>query len=538
MTEIILNEDRLAAPEIVWDVTPLRRIVERLIDHPTPPNGFRVYGRDLGELQEPLAHALSDESPLLIRGKSDFRRAIGLGIEHRAADQIISFLFARVSDWAQDRLNVYHRNGTLWDLGLHEIAREILPNDGSGSLTPSYLEMTVDAVGKALSGKIVLLSGSVYHESNYFKILLPEIIRRSDGAVWVLFDEHGSFAKFRTPAYQREYIDFSTVISSLAQAFNIDPRVVDRVVDKAGTVNNLQLLTGKQFKAEYEYLAQAADTENLDELPDVPQAGFAPVMFTVRNDKLAVSENQLGEIDPDISVAVAAEIGHLITDVTEHFGLSNTAPATARKLDRMRDVVGEVCLAPPTDGQIVRLGILAGALAETIEHDPEGLIESAKGSLKSIITQTNLFLNRFDAWRKYLMDAAHAEMAAADPSATSAALKLFSGSLDVSDVIDQSSRASLRSYGDYAREIETDSEKSGLFATAQNMLSVAAAFVKRQIIKAASDTLSVVYAAGGSWLILRWLIFAEPQIAVLANQLPSVFGWLLPFIGWAKTLLG
>ncbi len=532
LIQLVPNDNPLEPPSVVWDVTNVAAAVERLKANGTSPNSFKVLGREPGDYVAPLLKALAPHHPVVFGSKSAVRAAVAQNVSHRNGDRYLAVLFSRVDDWAQDRLTVAAQSGRLWTMTPAELASDVFRHDKLGLSDVSVITDIVNDIAQAIGDRVVLMLGNVFHESTYFKALVPLIAQRAKGSVWVLFDDHGMFRSVPIPAVNREYIHYGDIVGIIAHQFDAEPNSVKKLArsNRAGGADNLYF-TQREFNEEYTFLAKAAHSHDLERLPEVPEARKAPISFSVRNHILFVAENEVGGMSPNVVSEVASELRNMIADVTEHHGLSNSSPVTARKLERLRSTLDELAEGPPTEGTILRMGMMVGALEESIRHDPEGNLLHAQGSLQSLATQSNLFLNRFEAWRKYLRDAAAEEIASVDQSVGQRAIEIIRAAAN-SDAVEQGSKAALRGFSSQVEVLDTPSEKIGAVATLQNMLATAGASVKRQIVSAAGALWEEVRKDSARWLLTSFLLTAEASLRALAQASPAMFGWLDGLLDW------
>lgn len=536
--KIIPSEDPSVTPDVVWDVSQIASAVERLKETQSIPNYFKVVGRNTYEYLAPLKIALDKYQPTIITSKANFRAAVGAHIVHRDAHEFVSRLFDRISDWGLDRLNVSVQNGQLWSMNESQLANNVLKHEPNSTGQEHYLSQLVDAVAEAFRDKVVILHGSCYHEPNYFKALLPLIVQRATSSVWVLFDDRQNFLKFPMPSIRREYVNYAEIVRIVAYQYNTSSDAIQRL-SRSNTASSggPDGFTQVEFDQEYQFLAKAASSRDLESLPDVPEAMPSPIRFGIRSDLLYVDLENISEIDAPVLTAVTTELGNMISDITDFHSLSNSAPVTARKLDRIKDNLVSLATDCPLDGTVIQLGIMVGALEESIRFDPEGLIENARGPLQSLVTQSHLFLNRFEAWRRYLRDASKMDILESDESATRRVIEIMKVATDQSDAIHDTSRPPVRRFIAQIEQLDTSSEKIGLFAVLQNLLSTSGAFIKRQLVLTSSEMISDYRKDSGKWAVLKFVMATEFGMRALADQLPHMFGWLNGFLDWVKSVV-
>lgn len=532
LIQLVPKENPLEAPSVVWDVSNVAAAVERLKANGTSPNSFKLLGRDLRDYLAPLQKALAEHRTAVFDSHTAIRTSIAHNISHRNADRILAILFTRVDDWAQDRLNVAVQSGRLWGMTPEEMSSEIFPHDRLGLNNAVVITDIVNDIAQAVSDRVVFMLPEAFHASTYFKALFPLISKRAKGSVWILFDEHGVFRSVPIPTLSRDYIQYNDIVEIIAHLFDAEPSSVRKLArsNRSGGNNNLHF-TKKEFEEEYSFLAKAASSNELERLPEVPEPRKSPINFKVQNHILYVSENEVEGISPTVVSEISTELRNMITDITEHHGLSNSSPVTARKLERLKLTLEELTDAPPTDGIILRMGMMVSALEESISHDPEGNLIHAQGSLKALTTQSNLFLNRFETWRKYLRDAAAEEIASVDQSVGQRAIEIIRAAAD-SDAVDQGSKAALRGFSSQVEVLDTPSEKIGAVATLQNLLATTATAVKRQIVSTAGALWDDARKAGAKWLLTSFLIAVEVNLRALAQASPAMFGWLDGLLDW------
>jgi len=529
--------------EVTWNYEPLVAAIGRLVAQGTAASRVvKVVGRRVNEYSPGAARALSGYSVVHIPTKDAFKQYM---ISHCVAsnDQMadIASLFEPMSDWALDRYNVSSRNGDLWSWSADEVSAKVFAHESSSASSGQKLAKSAQIVAEALRGKVVVVD-HIAMTSCRFTALLPLISRASEGSVWVLMDDGGAFRAFSTPVLERDYLNHEDVVSVLATLLNVSPSVANGLTRRhKGTSfaydDGHERITRRGFDDRVSFYLKVAGKEKLEELPDVPQPQAAPLQFGIKAGRLELIESaSILPSTQEVMSEVVQDLIDLADDVINHHNLSNVAPILSAKATRLRAKLVSLQQSEPSDAKIISLGVLTAALGESLEDQKDDLFSSARGAIKSLSTQSAMFVNRFEAWREYVRSSEALE-AYSDPALVGPAMATLSALVEYRKAIEPAAEAQVRALMSQITEGATSEERKGLVATVQNILAIAATFAKEVVVKGtvlAGKIVEKAFVTQAAHAAVLFVISAEPMLNALAVAYPKVFWWLPAFVEWLK----
>ena len=508
--------------------------------------GFKITGRSLFEIKSDLISSISGFDPVILKSDNEIRQYIGKNIELSSdLDGKLELLFRPMSDWVHDRYNVNFRNGRIWDMDESKLSKEMFAREDNLLSHSVVLHQFISAVSKVFYNKTIFLD-IVRLRPFLLSAILPIVMQRSVGSIWIVFDSGDNFSGFRLPSISRDYATASDLNRAVSKIIGLSINAAKSLISEKpiyhySLQNHLNLYTLEEFSQALRYYYDQAEATDLSSAPNIPTPRSAPLEFIVVDGLLDLSDEVgVDKSQETMILAAASEIIDLIDDISNHHNISNVAPILNAKTKRMRDKLSVITSGNFSEGVIIGLGMLTEATHEGYLCERDDLMPGAEGALKGLITQSRIFLNRFNAWRSYLSNSQAGDIA---ESVSDVAVKFLTSATQSEELVYPESREKIQDLIEEMNVWPLPAERAGVLASVQNMLAVSATAVKDAILMGASkivglsgkiarDAMVKLIVDNGLSVLTVFLLANQPLVNELAHAVPALFGWAPDFLVW------
>ncbi len=540
------------AVNISWNTELVSQEIAGMAGGPRDRNGLIIIGRSVREYWSQVASSMRGPDSVIISDIHDIEQLIR-GVQTpqgRSAPGIAlskAFEIVRpVREKSLDRYIHWSRRTDLSQWTASEYAERIFGSDQIFSTTEAINEF-VSMFKAALEKRTVLYSVNSA-DTSYFRILMPLMVRECDTTTWIVGGEDSHTQWLMLPRMEREYLTAADLVNAIANTLNVDQGLVEQVVNGEmpdGTSRTMYSpssasFTGPEFSQQLNFWVGRVRRAVDDAIPDVPLPKRAPLEFALSAQGLRLLDSkEPSNLTADDNDLVLEELQAQIADLLDHHNISNSAPILASKMFRLRRHILNLQQSGITSSHVIALGMGVSATLSYLPYeDDDALPKTARGAITTCAGQIEVFINRFESWRSYVVDAAKDDIETNGQLHGNASIKVLTGIYDSGAFDNDAAKQVMTLISEAAGADVSPSELLGAIRTTQNSLAIMAGFMREQITLSNKQLASLDEGTRVALLALFYSVFSTNTDAIqsLATEIPTVFAWLTRFVGWIKSV--